>query len=934
MSLVFRINETREGIIHALSESVASKEGGRKKEHNKPKESVSFLHPAEYYEERVLCIIDDWASFQVEVEYVETPEQKDLWKYFRYHTSSIKTHQNIGRNLKFLVREVTTKKYIGIFALGSDLYGYAARDAYIGWTNEARAERLNYVVNIWACVALQPIGFNYNVGKLIASLCFTNEVLDAFVEKYQQRPAAIATFGAYGISAQYERLPYLKRVGETKGYNSNAISDELYENACRLYCEVFDTNQVTKRGGRLDNLKAICRWLSIPDFLIRENGIKRTVYVGFTSPNAQEFLKCGGTFEIPEERTVASVVEWWKDRWAKPRYAHLVDTNRLQATSRVVWTWDPVEKKQYNYNHKHQYDVLPIHEYTLNDEEVQHYRHTELHPGYIAGFLDGDGTIGYSVESRTVYISVTQCDVRPLLALQSIYGGTIRATVSKRSSRERIRYEYNLFKHTEPLLKLMKDYSILKSKRAAYCYAQLFEPDAEKDSYEDIVPKMKQIQTDYLPVEESYYQDRLTNAYIAGLFDAEGYMFLKHKKTYLASIVTITQKSNTSVLKAIKDKYGYGTIQQYRYCIYDKDSKVHLLKILLPNLIVKKEQSELMIQLLTIPAEKIIHYTSEALNHKQYKYREYRMNPDTFTALNMEGKLKAKSGQIPYRVKRTIVKVKQTRCTKGQAMNIQHRTAIAVKAALKRKTVGDGIIDTVREMLKTHKQSDIEKQLNLKRYIVNNIALGKTLKTDEITMEKKHEQTTKKKLRKETMTPEEIKVQSSIHRRKIPLETMVQIMKMASEPFATPMSIYDQLKKDATDSLPYQHTAVKDILVGKTQPYDSEYPLLGIITKETYQQWLADISKLDFTAARKIQMGMKVRSVSATTIMEARLMQEANPKITKKDLANHFNIASSTLRRFLDHPELYYPMDFPVVIQDKTYTYEDYVCLCKKKQEN
>jgi hypothetical protein len=65
--------------------------------------------------------------------------------------------------------------------------------------------------------------------------------------------------------------------------------------------------------------------------------------------------------------------------------------------------------------------------------------------------------------------------------------------------------------------------------------------------------------------------------------------------------------------------------------------------------------------------------------------------------------------------------------------------------------------------------------------------------------------------------------------------------------------------------------------------------------------------------------------------MEARLMMKEKPEMGSIALAKHFNIPSSTLRRFLNHPELYYPMDFPVVVKGITYTYEDYVDLCKKK---
>ena len=939
MDLLIRINELREEIIDALSISVESKEGGRKKSLNENTTQTTFMHPMKYYEDKVLCSIKDLETFDIELEFVETKEQLDIWKFFRYHTSSIKTHQNVGRNLKFFVRDVETKKYLGIVTLGSDIYSNSKRDTYIGWTPEAHSEHLNYVVNLWGCVSLQPIGFNYNVGKLLASLCFTREVLEKYTEKYKQTPAAIVTYGAFGVSAQYERLPYLKRIGETKGYNSNAISDELYVKACELYCEVFKSNKICRRPGRLDTVKCICRWLSIPEAFIVENGIKRSIYMGFTASHAKAFLQSkDNEFVLPNDDsvpTVSQVVQWWKKRWANQRYNHLLDTNRLQATSRVLWTWDPMEKKQYNYNHKHTYTVLPIHEYTLTGDEINKWRNKNLHPAYIAGFLDGDGTVAFNVGSNTSYISVTQCDIRPLLSLQRMFGGTIRLCISKRSSRERIKYVYTLFKYTEPLLKIMKDYSIMKMKRSNYSYSQLFDTHSEKDNYNDIVTKIKNYQSDYTPINETDYRNRLTNEYISGLFDAEGYVYLSHKETYIESHITLTQRSNHTVLKEIGEVLGYGKANTYRYNEYSKENQLDFIRRILASAIVKKEQLEIVSNVIMNPLQERNEYKSEVLLHNQYKYREYRISSEVLAKLNKDGKQKETGGQRPNRIKPIVQKIKQVRCTKGVAMPMEHRAAIALHTTLQRKKMEDTFIDTVREQLKTKTQAEVCRDMNLKRHVVYNIAKRVTVKTEEVTLDYKREQVEKKQFRKEHLTKEAIIEQAAISKRKLSLETMVKIIEWIREPNATPTSVYDRMESEVklkNMKKDFTIDSIKGVVQGKTQPHESEYPLLGTITKEMYKGWLDAIATLDFAAARKVQMGRKVRSVSPEVIVGVFLRLNAQ---TKGDgimaIAKDLGIPSSTLRRFVQHPELYYAEDFPVTVNGKSYTYEDFVCLSKKK---
>ncbi len=155
-SFLYRCAEVRARLMSSSS----------KESDSKSKKSVrgnTWLHPCEYYEENVAKELNI-ETFLPEVEFVETKEQRDLWNYFKFHTSSAATSANIGRHMKILVKDAVSRKYIGVLALGSDVYAGQARDAYIGWDAATRSRNLKKIANVWACVGLQPVSYHYNIG--------------------------------------------------------------------------------------------------------------------------------------------------------------------------------------------------------------------------------------------------------------------------------------------------------------------------------------------------------------------------------------------------------------------------------------------------------------------------------------------------------------------------------------------------------------------------------------------------------------------------------------------------------------------------------------------------------------------------------------------------------------------------------------------------
>ena len=95
-------------------------------------------------------------------------------------------------------------RLIGLFGLGDPVYAMHARDRWIGWDKDARADRLYHVMDAYVLGAA-PYSFLLG-GKLVAMMVCSNEVRDAFRRKYQ---------GHESLIRQETRPPYLALVTTT-----------------------------------------------------------------------------------------------------------------------------------------------------------------------------------------------------------------------------------------------------------------------------------------------------------------------------------------------------------------------------------------------------------------------------------------------------------------------------------------------------------------------------------------------------------------------------------------------------------------------------------------------------------------------------------------------------------------------------------------------
>jgi len=224
---------------------------------------------------------------------------------------SVPVSQGFGRRMRFLVKDASNGKLIGIFALGDPVFNLAARDKWIGWSTEDRLSRLVSVMDAYTVGAVPPYS-SLICGKLIASLMGSKEVIETYKRKYYNRItiikkvllkkdlALITTTSSMGRSSIYNRLvvpngPKLIKIGNTKGYGHFHLSGEIFyemkEYLKRLSHPYVNGNRYGNGPNwRMRIIRTVLSKLGYnPDCLLK-HGIEREVYAMPLGNNWKEYL--------------------------------------------------------------------------------------------------------------------------------------------------------------------------------------------------------------------------------------------------------------------------------------------------------------------------------------------------------------------------------------------------------------------------------------------------------------------------------------------------------------------------------------------------------------------------------------------------------------------------------------------------------------------
>lgn len=842
-------------------------------------ESYQFMQKDKYYQSLVFAECNDDAlnRMQIGIEFVETTAQHDLWTYFRVFTSSIRTFKNIGRHIRMLVKDETTGKYVGIMALGSDVRQYGARDTYIGWDRATCMRNLKYVCNITCCVGLRPTSFNYNVGKLLVALCHSKEVQEYHHRKYGHYIACITTFSINGKSIQYDRMkPYLEFVGVTQGKGMKDIPDKLYNAAMDVLRDLGDEHSLT-HGSRMFKLRKVLEHLQIRDDVLAHHH-PRGVYIGMTGEDSKEFLLNNKKDFTPRLPTVEAISSWWKRRWAAQRYEELKRKNGLKTQIELI---NPIKAdnndKVKRHNEKKRTELGESEYKKQKAAYMKEYRKKiaeasastanegsdmllELHPAYVAGFIDGDGTItarGNSDGHVLLTVEISQCVPEPLQRIQRMYGGAIR----KVSARGNVRTLYILTiagKYCERLLDDVAPHAKIEQERAAIG-AKMVRAyhEANDDLMKALFDEMMQASKSNAA---SRNYDNITDEYVAGLFDAEGSVCGRLKQRSVRWACTIAQKNDPCLLQAVAAFLGYGTVDDVRLAIYKKQHLVNFCRRIQPFLIVKKKQVEMYLEMLTNPrlsipqlrdlCQKITddkhvdhaHLDVEELkvtNKRLKSYMDEYMGNDCTDARKM--KMAAVNKQRSENMKGEKNWNYGRERAEDHAVNIARE---AMKAKHDKRKVTDDQID---EIITMHadgvNMTTIAERYDICRQYVSNILKGKVLKLsqmdDEVFRERVRKNAEKRKEGQADVDREVLhSQQTSKGKRKASANVIVQVIR---HKLANPKISANKVSQQSMELFDTQlsQMQVQCFWTGKTKLFEDEFPCEGM----TWDEYVAYLDR-------------------------------------------------------------------------------------------
>lgn len=262
--------------------------------------------------------------------------QAALFRFATLHWS-VPVSVGYGRRTRFLVRDSSTDRLIGVFALGDPVYNLRARDDLIGWNAEQRSARLYNVLDAFVLGAVPPYRELLG-GKLVAMAATSGEAAAMIEQKYEgsetiisearkdPRLALITTTSALGRSSLYSRLRFRDRllfqpIGYTEGFGHFQFSDSLFAGLCEFLSNDGGVPSHEYGNGpnwRLRTIRRALGKIGIEDDLLH-HGVRRQVFLAPRARNWKQFLR--GESDEPSwyRLHLNEMAAFYRRRWAIPR---------------------------------------------------------------------------------------------------------------------------------------------------------------------------------------------------------------------------------------------------------------------------------------------------------------------------------------------------------------------------------------------------------------------------------------------------------------------------------------------------------------------------------------------------------------------------------------------------------------------------------------
>ena len=269
---------------------------------------------------------------------VKSEEDALLFRWIKLHWS-IPISAGYGRRLRYIIKDKSTGKVIGILGLADPVFALKDRDDYIGWDQETKINNLKCIMDGFVIGAIPPYS-NLLGGKLVASLVSSERVYRDFRNKYyntkalisgkifKKNIAVVTTTSAYGKSSMYDRIripegsEYL-HAGWTRGSGEFQFLNGTYKKLYEISSLLKVSGKKKSWGTGVRNRRVVVREALESMGLSKDllyHGIKREIFISPFGQNWREYITGEDKrLKLFKRNKVEDISKYMLDRWVIPR---------------------------------------------------------------------------------------------------------------------------------------------------------------------------------------------------------------------------------------------------------------------------------------------------------------------------------------------------------------------------------------------------------------------------------------------------------------------------------------------------------------------------------------------------------------------------------------------------------------------------------------
>ena len=291
------------------------------------------------------------------------PEPQVFHDYLSVVSSQVIEMSNPGRKVIFIVREKNTGKIVGFGRMGSPMMNIKPRNTYFGEVLSAEEMPVfnKHALMGMIIIPVQPFGYNYLGGILLALMCISHELREVVNQKYDMDMCHFETTSLYGSTksmSQYDGLkPFIKGQGLTESNFAPLMNDEYFRDLEKWFVDKNGGEAIVWPGASSRKMKAQAKMVGIIKKSLKDNTHFKQVMKDAQSLQERKryYISTMGFSNVKEVITgketelkkaenydrfsMDNLVAYWKKK-ASNRYENLKQDGRFRTTMEV-WNENP-----------------------------------------------------------------------------------------------------------------------------------------------------------------------------------------------------------------------------------------------------------------------------------------------------------------------------------------------------------------------------------------------------------------------------------------------------------------------------------------------------------------------------------------------------------------------------------------------------------------